>query len=325
MMNQLRWIAVLCGTLGSLNVASAQIDEEFQQYPKGWYLGIQREADTQLELMTAAYDLNDAQREVLANHFKERIHEQHAYMENPPSELKGLTADKLEGREEEVLAEITAFYETMPMNPDRVADWLEEESGLLEVGQAPMGRLKLTELRHRDLQYKAIKSDDVEDKVAVGRKLKLQRANCIAAANNLGQYLPAGVRTSTSRKDRQLRWHIGGTAMAESSGDSRNQVGGAATALQPLPCFDPWREAAGKICVRARREKPAEIEALWSEFAMRAWRRIALDQETFDAILAASSNDRVEQILTERGIQGDLDALFQELRIRLEAIEASCR
>ena len=58
---------------------------------------------------------------------------------------------------------------------------------------------------------------------------------------------------------------------------------------------------------------------------MRAWRRIALDPKTFDEIQSITSNKRVAEILKQRGMQEDLDALFQEYQMRLKAIEAECR
>lgn len=294
-------------------------DEEFSMYSQSWYLGIKGVAATQREMLAAAYDLDEGQLLQLESEHARRIHAQHAYMENPPATLKGLAPEDAEGREAELIAEISQFYENMPMNPDRVADWLEKE--LLLPDQAPLGRHKFNELQHLDLQRKSLKSDDVEDRVRIGREMRSLRGSSSATLNELGQWLPVDIKMSSATDKTRTRWRVDSVRRDRVTvvPDGVRQMG-----AQPLPCFDDWRSVADSVCVRARRENPAALARIWSEFTMRAWRRIALAPAIYDEIQSIESNQSVAEILADQGIQTDLDALRQEFRIRLQAIEDSC-
>ncbi|MCB9853174.1 MAG: hypothetical protein H6819_08760 [Phycisphaerales bacterium] len=306
-------------------VAVAYGQDPVTQYPRGWYRGMQSEAASTLEKLAIAYELKESQQAVVIDELDGRIMEQWSYMQEAPQIPEPANGEDVpEEKAKEILGIIADFYSHMPMNPDRIADWLENESGILEPGQAPLGRTKFNELRYRDYQFAATKTDDPEINVKISRELKLLRSGSIASSNAAGDWLPAGTRAPSQGNDHYSYWKVAvrPTRSLPTSSTSEHH---ADAAMQPLPCFGTWREAARKICARSHQREAARIAALWSEFTTRAWRRIAMDGDTFDELQQLTSNSRVAEVLVERNIQTDLDALFLEFQIRLKAVEAECK
>lgn len=311
-------IAVLCAS----DVLFAQ--DELAEIPRGWFFAMQREGAKQAEMLCVAYDLNNGQREVLIKELDRRILDQWAYEQNRLPVLSELAKTATESPNDEidsrVLRELSKYTAEMPMDPYQVADWLEES--YLPREQASKGRVKYRELRARDLQFASLSVADQESNVAVGRELRTSRAKSIAKSNAVQQFLPAGTQVPKWQIGHVVSWNIlhADRQRAQKVVDRVSPN----LAMSPLPCFADWRHAAQQSCHRSRLEKPAALGSIWQEFTMRAWRRIALEPDTFNEILESDSNARVAEILDERGMQSDLDALFLEFKIRLEALEAEC-
>lgn len=313
-----RWLLQIALVLVSCGAARGQDDTA--QYTRSWYLGMQKEAAKQVNMLTTAYELGEGQQSLLIKELELRIKDQWALMQNTLA-IEPTINDMTDAEAKEALNKINEFYQSMPMNPDRIADWLEANA--LMPNQAPLGRTKFSELRHRDLQRAALKTDDAEDRVRISREMRARRGNSEATMNEDGQWLPTGAFVPSGIREHEGRWRVCESSRKAQRGLPANSQRTAWTE-QPLPCFDDWRAAADRICRRARREKPAEIAAIWTEFTMRAWRRIALVPDTFNEIRQLESNEQVAEILNTQGIQTDLDALFQEFQVRVQAIEDSC-
>lgn len=289
---------------------------DISQYPRSWYVSWQKKSVKNVVMLTVAYELDEGQRMALINELDGRIKDQWRHMQDLAT---GPTFPEVEDKSklsEEQQAEIQKFlkdfYRDMPMNPDRIADWVEQE---LNKGQAPLGRVKYKEMLAREMRQGQMKIQDPETKVRVRREVREGRANCIAVLDDRGRFFPADVG-----------------AAARAVSDNSASPSGAADetwrtpelqSMPSMPCFDEWRTAAAETCRTARTRRPAELASLWSEFTMRAWRRVAMEPMTFHKLMDATSNVEFTRILEDRAMQPDLDALFQEFKMRLEAIESN--
>ncbi|HPF41603.1 MAG TPA: hypothetical protein P5081_21460 [Phycisphaerae bacterium] len=301
--------------LAMSSFVSAQ--DEMSMYPKRWYNGMQRTAGKYVEFITVAYGMDSELRQALINELDGRIRQQFVYMQDASQKLLQGPAANLKGLD--LAKAIDAVYQDMPMNPDQVADWV---NAYFPPDVAAIGHVRFKELLARDLRQSQKKRDDSERLVEVGKRVRAARAQCIATVNGAGQWAPAGVRLPAQSGAGEVVWsyrHADTQADNNAGGSARNE------ALPPLPCSDEWRAAAADICRQSQTRRPEQIAALWQEFMLRAWRRISMNSEVFTQLQGVASNREFAEILEQNEIQPDLDALFVEFRIRLEAIEADCR
>lgn len=319
-------LAVLVAVGGVFRTSLAT--DKKPHYSKKWFLSMRARADMYERIMGIAYNLDGALKEALANELDLRIQDQHAYMQNASSKVEEISGIKLGQSNDDTstLALAEAFQvlaQEMPMNPDRVADWLEQ---YVPPETAAHGRVVFHELLYLHLRHAQLKTEDPEHRVAVGVALRRARWEKMVVGTPESEWLPAGMKVSS-----QSGRSMSGDLYDGPRNSGFNEIGasefasGVSSNLPWLPIFSTWRAAAAKISFQSRRINPVALAQLWSGLTLRAWRRIALDPDTFNEIQSMTSNKQVAKLLKDRGMQDDLDALFLEFKMRLKAIEAKCK
>ena len=278
--------------------------------PKGWLGGMRGRATNYLEFADAAFSLDQDQKTFLNLELDNRIADQwtveRELLENPSAVPKGDDEQDIK-RFAEV---INSTYENMPMNPERVVDWIVDT--LARPAEAVDGKSRFLELCDR---LDMVNKSDVtmaENKVKLSRLFKSGRARNLQFSRD-GALVPA--------------WQIQPVVMPQGLLLHPNQKikNGAADRTQvrddlppPLPCMvqaELWADWSAKNGQAAN----AEVFKLFQEFQFKTWWVLASEKEVYKAVSRADRNSIIAQAIDDSGLRPQIDALVHELRCRVEA------
>jgi len=296
------------------NVVSGQVENQAEApiagLPKGWLNSMRKRSASYVEFADASFTLDEGQLGLLRIELDNRISDQWGLerdmIDNPPPDPK----DGSEADYKRYAQAINEAYERMPLNPERVADWVTNT--IAAPGEANEGRSRFLELCERlDLLNKSTVTI-AENKVKLSRLFKSGRARNLRFSHD-GELVP--------------EWQIQLVELPQGLLIHPNQEfkNGAVNLARvrddlppPLPCMvqaELWADWSAKNGQAAN----AGIFKLFQEFQFKTWWVLASENELYKAVSRADRNSIIAQAIDDAGLRPQIDALVHELRCRVEA------
>ncbi|MBN2561209.1 MAG: hypothetical protein JXQ75_09795 [Phycisphaerae bacterium] len=307
-------------------VTSSQLPDANPTWLRGWRVSM----DRQMELLTAAYELDFDTQQNLREELLERLRLQESFEE----EQDAILDDRVERMEaagggpdspeaKAASDQLTYIYENMPLNEDRVVGWLEER---LPPEVVAVGRPRLEELRYRGSQRLAVDEDDSGRRASRKSNMaKSRRARSTSASPDV-KPVPHGHKAEAVRERarqqserRVVEPNRGVSKPSEKPKDqakpsSKPKLADFATA----PPLDEWDRYVARTAEKYLFTDPQLIKAhaILRDLRRRAYQyRMSRSADFAKAELILDARARKERL---DQLDYPLNALFDELKLRLE-------
>ncbi len=325
-----------------------------------WLEPMERNIQEQISLLVAAYSLDERQEEYLRAEMQRRLVEQvpieRRYQKDKLTwarEAKrriraGAGRDGAEADRREFMLEMKQRLEEMPLNEKQVAAWVESQ---LSPEQAKAGRVRLEELWQRRKSHRdAFIVDSGMKSGAKARSVEALKAET-AALSEAGKPLPGGRKQATALAGEAKKTDLArpvepNKAVApvaeapkallkiDTTQPRSLERGGEKPAgttkpaeppkqLAPAPPLDEWDKHVAAV---ARKYGFTEVQitkarAILAEMKSRAGQyRLSRADAYAKADSTADPKDRSERL---QRLNSTIDAFFEELKARLEALPTS--
>ncbi|MFQ5494168.1 MAG: hypothetical protein ACE5EX_02205, partial [Phycisphaerae bacterium] len=218
-----------------------EVPAELKDQPARWLTSWKQKVEEQLSFLTAAYDLDVDMQQVVRDELLMRWRLQADYEE---TELKKIPDAPVPGKgdEDEQNAEamrlLFAFYDHMPLNEERVVEWLE---ATLPPDVAAAGRPRWNELIQRRERKRRAKEADIRRRSGEKRLIIRARASRRAALSDRGKPMPAGRAPAAANTDGAREAAI--VRPARGLFERPPKEGAAAASndrLPPMPPVEDW-------------------------------------------------------------------------------------
>ncbi len=309
------------------------VPEVLRDANQTWIATWQRNTVRQLELLTAAYDLNVDMQDVVREELWMRWEQQAPFEEQQMRELDERLAEaKAAGggndspENQKALDVLLDWYDSMPLNEERVADWLESQLPP-EVGAK--GRVRWEELRQRRDQRQLAEEDDLKRRSGLkthatrtqkARRVKLSpRSNPMPPSEKAVPVLQAARRRAARRFLRPaqaVRGRPGSQKVDETRPEPAAGMGIAAVA----PPLDEWDKQVARV---AESHKMTEAQVTTARSILRGLRHRAYEyhrSRLAEYERVALIEERHVRQAQEEALNRPLDAMFEELKARLECL-----
>ncbi len=282
--------------------------------PKGWLNSMRKRSASYIEFADASFTLDEGQLGLLRIELDNRISDQwdleRDMIENPPPDPK----DASEAEYKRYAQAINDAYERMPLNPERVADWMTDTIAAPE--EAREGRSRFLELCERlDLLNKSTVTM-AENKVKLSRLFKSGRTRSLQFDRE-GVLVPAWQVQPVEEPQGLL---LNPNQKPENGAMTRARV--RDDLPPPLPCMvraELWADWSAKNGQAAN----AEAFKLFQVFQFKTWWVLAGESELYKSLSRADRNSMVEQAIDDAGLRPQIDALMHELRCRVRAVASN--
>jgi|GEM_PF-7130992 len=293
-------------------VASAQDGNQRQApiagLPKGWLNSMRKRAANYVDFAGASFTLDEGRLGLLRIELDNRISDQWSverdFADNPPPDPK----DNSEAETQRFANAINAAYQKMPMNPERVIEWIVETIAV--PAEAKEGRNRFLELCVRlDLVNQATAAQ-AESKVKLSRLFKSGRERSLKFGPD-GVLVPAWQVQPTVKPQGLLLQLTSSSQPGES-----NAVMVRDDLPPPLPCLldqDVWAASSAG----GGQASDAKTYQLFQDCHFRMWWVLAGDKDVYKAATQADSNAALAAAIDRSGLRPQIDALLHELRCRV--------
>lgn len=279
--------------------------------PKGWLNNMRKRSASYLEFANASFTLDEGQVGLLEieldNRISDQWHVERDLIDNPPTPPSDDSAEEAKRFAET----INAAYNEMPLNPERVAEWIVNT--IAAPAEAQEGRSRFLELCVRlDLENKS-NVTMAENKVKLSRLFRSGRARILKLSPD-GVLVPAQqVKRVEVPQGLLLQLH-------QNAGDADPNSMMVRTDLPPpVPCLlqsDLWADWPA----RAGRTPGAKAYELFQDFHFRTWWVLAGETAVYKAAIRAESNAALATVIDRSGLRPQIDALLHELRCRVHLV-----
>lgn len=329
---------------GALSQAQPResVPEELAEASPYWLGGWQEEVDEQFRLLTSAYEFDEDVKVELRRELERRLVEQYSYDQAVDSELEALgkrvqAAGAEEGTPEAnaFWAELQGIHDGMPLNPNRVANWVD---GQLSSEAAAQGRQRLEELWVRRDQMRSVRDQDLRRRAGMKATIIRGRKVRKARISPEGRPMPHGskadpVLEQARREDakRIMRPNQGTSERSERPSPEAGQpprpvaatAARPAVAFVPYPIAPPLDEWDRYVASVAEKYGFADAQVTKARSILRDMRRRAYQyqmsrSDDFARAKLLADGKAREARLEELNLP--LGALFFELKQRLEAL-----
>lgn len=288
-----------------------------------WLQSMEAEKQQQFEILTAAYDLSEEKQTLLAELLNKKVIEQWHYEQQALAEL-GKAVQKLEmsgssnPESPEALAAMAKareVYERMPLNVENNAAGLE---AFLPASAIKQGRKRLKELQH--LRTQKVLAIDKDAARRAGQKASIIQARRVRTAelSSSGKPLPQGVAVPARPKSEPVRPLQGVTK--RNQGAKATQASGKS--LPPIPPLDDWVKYTFQVEKKYKfnDKQKAQAQSILTDLYVRAYNYLKSQPGAYDRLEKTTSKTEYRKLLKEMKLDKTFDALFEELRQRLEKL-----
>ncbi len=327
-------VMVLAG--GGVSYQDAgEVPEVLRDANKKWMGSWQGPIDQQMEFLTVSYELNVDLRESLLQELMLRLELQATFEERAYAKLDELleAAEAAGGGEDsEAMKQATDHLwwiaDTMPLNEERVAQWLEER---LPPKVVATGRPRWEELRYRRNVRQSAGNDDSRRRSSVKRSAIRGRRARMAQHTPSGSPLPRGDKAQGVKGRAQrvaARRFIRPSEVIEGrrTGSWGGDEGAAPAAMgvrvgvEMTPPLDEWDKHVASV---AESHKMTEAQVTTARSILRGLRHRAYEyhrSRLAEYERVALIEERHVRQAQEEALNRPLDAMFEELKARLECL-----
>lgn len=281
----------------------AQIAEAGEQ----WIIGWREEAEKLGDFLVASYSIDAESEEAVRSFLTHRIVEQYYFEqgnEKRMAEFQSLAESgaMIEGSEAADAAArfLETNYESMPLNPNAVADWLEST---IPVGNPGEGRARYKELLAYEGLSKVAEESFKVRQVGIGRSIRMASVKSIRPASSvIGD---SRVESTTEIRDSQKHYE----------------------SLAVPPAFmERWRIWAANKGSTMGIAPDLKLFEIWQNHIKRASDSLRMANEPISRRLAINSSKiEAERLIDQAGFRATADALFVEFQQRVDAYSKTLR
>lgn len=319
-----------------LSLAAPGVAEEppdpLQGVDPGWLDSFTRKTHEQARFLQAAYDLSEEEvrqlRAELRNRLGQQVDFDRDYQGEKKAYIAGLdrsappTSDSAERRAVHQ-AKMRERLGQMPLNEERVAEWL---GARMPAERAANGRQRLKELWFRRTQHRSARINDAGRRVGLKARQARGRSSRQAPISSTGAPMPHGrkadpvvKRAEHDAAKRIVRPDQGTRRRTEEP--RRGSESSPPPAVYPTaPPLDEWEKYVVRV---AEQYAFTDVQVTKARSILHDLRRRAYQYQlsrSADFAKAELSTDKKARQAKLETLNEPLDALFMELRQRLEAL-----
>ncbi len=296
----------------------------------GWVSSYESDMQRQVELLSAAYELDVDTQATLAVELESRIIEQKEFevreykkLNEIVDQLPGLSNPEDSPLTAQAIEQLTMIGEEMPMNETLVADWLEAR---LPVEVAQRGRPRLEEIWHRRTQRTLAQDRDLERLSARKGNMRKARKARQAALSTDDKPIPHGPKARPALE--RARQEANRRVVRPDKAPPR-QIEKPDRPVEPkrppvdLPKPPPLDEWDKLVASTAERYKFTDAQATKARSILRDLRRRAYQYQ----VSRSAQFSQAESILNKKArqerletLKAPLHAMYEELGQRLESL-----
>ncbi|MCG8405552.1 MAG: hypothetical protein MI923_10185 [Phycisphaerales bacterium] len=306
-----------------LSMGQVKADELDKLASPHWVAELETSATELLDLITKAYDLDQDMQEVVRAELERRQVEQLHYVQLASQELqeiseKAVAAGLRDGSPEveAAIKKVTEISSSMPLSPELVADAMDD---FLPPEVAQRGRVRFKELLHRKDNISLVRDSDLQHRAGMKTAIR-QAMNRNAVLSAKGKPVPVGLEHTVAEVRTTKMIPVRPPPKA-----TKPQPLTKLDVLPPIPPLDDWVKYTFEVDRRYgfSDAQKAQAQSILTDLYVRAHRYLKSQPGAYEALEKTKSKVEYRKLLRQRKLDVTFDALFHELKQRLEKLPTS--